>query len=123
MTTSMTHAARAARRKQVADMVRRCGDVAAVCTHFGLSKMTVYDACREHGVSPPLFNGAGFYGHEKYQLLADLINTDTPLTQLAAKYGCGRMAVGRVYAACRVAGVPVKLRREGWPRGRARAAS
>lgn len=101
------------RRTRIAEAAReRISDLPSVAKEFGVTVDYVRRAMRENGV-PVGPRPAIEVAPRTLQIVADLINTDTALVVLAAKYRVTPVRIQQVYADCRNVGIPVQVRRKG----------
>ena len=100
---------RASRRAAVVAFLEASADpnpVRAAALRFGVSEAAIYKTAERTGTSHRP-------GREisRYDLIADLCNTDESLGALARRRGLSRQRVCQVYARCRAAGIPVRERK------------
>jgi hypothetical protein len=118
----LSHSARLRRREAMAAAVAGGESHGAVARRFGVGVSTVKDAVREFGgltVRPD----SALLKFDSYRVVADLVNTADPLGVVAERHRVSVQRVQQVYARCREAGVPVKVRPSGrYPRDRTTSA-
>ncbi len=110
--TSVTHAARYARRRAIANAVEAAGgSTRGIAAEFGVSETTVCYACREFGVTivPRRLQGQ----FSSYRVIAALFDPARTLTQIGQDLNVSHQRVGMIYRTCREAGVPVPVRHVG----------
>lgn len=103
------HAERAALRGEMAALVKSGQTIAAAAERFGVTPSLVYRACKEHSVQLP--NRCSL-ASRTYAVIADLINTDTPQSVLAKKYGLSSQRIAQIYDECRCASIIMPKRKK-----------
>ncbi len=108
----MTHGERALRRRCIADAVNGGSSLAEACEWYGVCVATVKVACAEHGVDwPRTYGPNGELGRWGLALLADLLNSDDRVEDIAARRGVSVSAVYERRKAALEAGIKVPRRR------------
>jgi hypothetical protein len=107
----LSHDARLARRRAIAQAVRAAGgQTHGIAMTFGVSQTTVHFACAECGVAiQPRRSGKS----STYALIAALFDAGRTMDAIAREFGVTAQRIGNVYRDCRRAGVPVPQRHTG----------
>lgn len=103
----LTHEERRLRRKAIAAAVRAGDALPEVCQRFDVSLATVAASLKETGTPAPRGRGKVF---SSYYAIAQLLNTDRSLTEIAGLLKVSVQRVSEIYRACRKAGIAVKVR-------------
>jgi len=96
----MTHVERRERRNEIIRRVRSGEDRNDLAVEFGLSPSTIKG----------MISGHGDIGERTFQIIADLINTEEPISNIAAKRGCSRQWIYTVVDRCKAVGITIKPR-------------
>lgn len=111
-----TRAARCAvRRAEIATFVGKGATVTEACAHFGATPATVKNACLINSVE--VAPKGRPMTENTYKVIALLCTTDAPMVDIAAKTGRPTTQISAIYARCKRAGVPVRVRVQGRKRG------
>lgn len=106
----LSHVERAARRREMAALVKSGKTWAEVAELFDVSLATVGHACQEAGMVAT--RGGKF---NSYAIIADLCNTSGTLAAIAVAHGKHLSDISSVYRKCIGYGIPVKKRKQGRP--------
>ena len=106
----LTHEQRRSRRKVIAQDVANGSSMAEVCQRHKVTRHTAWSACKENGV-PMLHNGCHL-PPSSYRILADLLNTDDTLRDIAAKHRVTHQFVFIVLKQAKDAGITFPHRKE-----------
>lgn len=106
----MTHKERKERRRVIAEYVRTHPDerLKSVAFKFAVNLRTVYNACKENNVS---VERRFKTKHRTIKIVADLINTQDPNVQIAARYDTIVQTVSEIKSACLQAGIKLHPKR------------
>lgn len=110
----MTHEARRARRKTIADAVKSGVTTRRAATKFKVTLTTVRDACREHDVEIPTSESTVIRHELCLRLVAQLCAGDLPLAEIARHpmITVSKTYVGRILKRAIRLGIPVHKRYE-----------
>ena len=102
----ISHAERRERRRQIADHVRKHRDIGLSAREFEVSESTVRKVCIEFGIDTPKQGNRGReMSGSTYEILADLINTDKSMKQIAKERELSVQRVSEIASKARQAGI------------------
>ena len=96
-TKRFSHFEREIRRQKIAAAIRAGSPVAEVMATYGVSKTTLATACEENGVKLPRPKPHGLYP-STYAAIAQLQNTDDPISEIAKRTRHERQRVDEILA-------------------------
>jgi transposase-like protein len=98
----LSHQQRRERRSQVADALRAGAPITEICSQFGVSRKTVFDAADEFDVVRPQKDG---FRTTTWLVLSDLIRTIETYEEIGRRRGVTKQRVGQIADNARLAGV------------------
>lgn len=107
----MTRQEKTQRRKDVSNDILAGLSIKEVTEKYDIGYDTVLKACKEHGVIVKYPNKTR--NNKVYKILADLINTQDTLTQIAERHNVTKQYVSIVYTLSREAGIQIQERKHG----------
>jgi transposase-like protein len=98
------------RRQQMAEMFRETQNYGLVSRHFGVSKMTVYNACHEFGIRRThprrrMTLTPQIPARRSLLIIADIIQTGDTFADIAAKHQVSNQWVSLMARQCHEAGI------------------
>jgi hypothetical protein len=113
----LTRLQRARRRTKIANNIKQAYALGMArkqiieeqCEKYRLSPGTVRNIMRQISLPSPL----GRLHTKTYLVIADLIHTPQSITDIGKKFSVSRERIRQIYAQCRLANIPVQIRKRG----------